>query len=83
MEQREHVEHLVLPAEVDTRGCLCGIGQHVAVGEHHALGRALGPRGEQYRRPIAGDLRFTSGFFAFHNPRSLSQSVMVERISSR
>ena len=59
VERRQHVEHLVAASKVDAGGRLSGVGQHVGVRQHHALGRALGAGGEQDRgrrtRPPRGD----------------------------
>ncbi len=54
MEHRQHVEHLVLAAEIDAGGGLGGVRQHVAVGEHDALGHALRARREQDGGPVVG-----------------------------
>ena len=61
MEHRQHVEHFVLAAEIDAGGALRGVRQHVAVGEHDALGHAFRAGREQDRGPIVGlalDQRF-------------------------
>jgi len=52
VEDRQDVEHLVGPTEVDPGGGLRRICQHVAVGKDDAFGRALGAGGEQDRGPI-------------------------------
>src|SRR6516165_1063804 len=54
MEYRQDIEHLVFPAEVDARGRLRGVRQHVAVREHYALRQPFGSRCEQDRRPVIG-----------------------------
>ncbi len=54
VEHGQHVEQLVLRTEVDARGSLRGIGQHVAMGEHDALRHALGARREQDGGPVVG-----------------------------
>ena len=52
VEHRQYVEQLVLAAEIDARGSLRAVRQHVAMRQHHALGRALGARSEQDRGGI-------------------------------
>ena len=54
VEDRQHVEELVLAAEIDAGRGLRHVGQHVAVGQHDALGRAFRAGGEQDRRPVVG-----------------------------
>ena len=66
MEHRQHVEDLVLAAEVDAGARLGGVRQHVAVGQDHALGRALRARGEQDGGPVVGLARHQRGTGAHH-----------------
>ncbi len=54
VEHRQHVEQLVAAAEVDACCGLRSVRQHVAVGEHDALGSALGARCEQDHRRFVG-----------------------------
>ncbi len=52
VEHRQHIEHLVVGIGIDPRQRLRGIGENVAVGQHHALGHAFGSRREQDDRGI-------------------------------
>ena len=54
MKHRQHVEHLVGAPEVDAGRGLRGVRQHVAVGQHDALGRALRSGREQDRGRVVG-----------------------------
>ncbi len=54
MEHRQHVEELVARCEVDARGRLGGIGQHVPVAQDHALGLTFRTGGEHHYGDVIG-----------------------------
>ena len=54
VEHRQHVEHLVIGVGIDPGQRLRRIREDVAMGQHHALGRAFRARGEQHDSRIVG-----------------------------
>ena len=83
MEDRQHVEHFVGTAEINARRRLGGVGQNIAMREHDALWRALGPRRKEDRRRIMRPALDQRAAMPQNSARNLSKRVTLSRMSSR
>ena len=79
MEHRQHVEHLVARGRSRCARRLRAVRQHVAVGQHDALRRALRAGGEQDRRRSRRACARPAAARTRNRPRSLSPACRWSR----